>query len=95
MEMPRTPILLVPVLVLVPVTAAAVDRDQGHRWQRGAARFQRHGLGGRQLRQRVRVIAAEAVQRDDQRQPVSLAVTGRVGDRVADGRAAGGRIEGA
>ncbi len=78
----------------VPVAAAAVDGHHGHRRQRDAVDLERDGLRRRHGGQRVRVVGAEAVEHDDERQGVARMVTRRPGDGVADRTVAGPREEG-
>ena len=77
----------------VPVAVAAIDGDQRHRSERPAVHLERHGLRGRHADQGVGVVTAVPVEHDHQRQFVPGAVPGRVGDRVPDRPAPGGRVE--
>ena len=78
----------------VPVAAAPVDGHHGHRRQRDAVDLERDGLRRRHRGQRVRVVSAEAVEHDDERQGVARMVTRRPGGGVADRPVAGPRQEG-
>ena len=73
----------------IPVTAASVDRHDGHRRQRAAIDDEGHGLIRSHATQRVGVVAAFAVQHDNQWQGSAGLRSRGPGDGVANGTPAG------